>query len=192
VGRFLGQFKIKKGDDRGATVVEAAMALPILLLILIAIMELGLAFKDYLTVSYISREGARIGALAGDDPEADCAILRGIGEIVTTGDLQRINRIEIYKSDAAGGQGVTNTAVYKPGQDPTLCTVPADPTDGWTLNSGPWPPTSRQTAVGTNPLDIIGVRVILDRTWVSGLPPFSGGFQVNESTITRIEPEVFD
>ncbi len=188
----MGRLKLRKRGDRGATLIEAAMALPIMLLILIAIMELGLAFKDYLTVSYISREGARIGALAGDDPEADCAILRGIGEIVTSGDLARIDRIEIFKSDAAGGQGVTNTAVYKPGQDPTLCNVPALPTDGWTLNSGPWPPTSRQTAVGTNPLDIIGVRVILDREWVSGLPPFNGGFQVNESTITRLEPEVFD
>ncbi len=184
----------RRRADRGATLVEAAIAMPLLILVIIGILELGLAFKDYMTVSYLSREGARLGALAGNDADADCTILKGLGAIVTTGDLSRINRVEIYKADnSTGAQGATNTAFYQTGQDPTLCNVPALPSDGWTVNSSAYPPLNRNTSVSaTQPLDIIGVRVILDRSWVTNFPPFSGSFQVNEATITRMEPEVFE
>lgn len=184
----------KQTGEHGATLIEAALALPILILVIVAILELGLAFKDYLTVSYLSREGARIGALAGNDPEADCAILRGLGEIVTTGDLARINHVEIYKADnSTGAQGATNTATFKIGQDPTLCSVPAQPSDGWIINSSAYPPLGRNVTVGaSSQLDIIGVRVILDRAWVTNFPPFSGSVQVNETTVSRLEPGVFE
>ncbi|MGF1616973.1 MAG: TadE/TadG family type IV pilus assembly protein [Acidimicrobiia bacterium] len=184
----------KRTEERGATIVEAALALPILILVIVAILELGLVFKDYLTVSYLSREGARIGALAGNDPEADCAILRGLGEIATPSDLARINTVQIYKADnSTGAQGATNTATYQVGQDPTLCSVPAQPSDGWTVNSSAYPPLGRNVTVGpSSQLDIIGVRITLDRSWVTNFPPFSGAMQVNETTITRLEPGVFE
>lgn len=184
---------MRRESDRGASLIEAAIVVPVLLLVVIGILELGLAFKDYLTVSYLSREGARIGALAGDDPTADCAILSGIGDLATPGDLARIDRIEIYQaSQSTGAQGATNTAVYNDPNDPTQCSVPADPMDGWTITSVGWAPTSRNTAVGSTPLDIIGVRVILTRSWITGFGPFSGTATVDESTITRMEPEVFE
>lgn len=176
--------------------VEAAVVLPILLLVVIAILELGLAFKDYLTVSYLSREGTRIGALAGDDQFADCAILRGIGELATSGDLARVDEIQIFRANQSTGAqipGSTNVASYVAGRDPTICNVPSDPSiDGWTFSAVTWPPTSRQTVVGSTPLDIIGVRVILTRSWVTGFGPFSGDATLDESTITRLEPEVFE
>jgi Flp pilus assembly protein TadG len=173
--------------------VEAAIIMPLLLLVVIAILELGLAFKDYLTVSYLSREGARIGALAGDDMTADCAILSGLGDLINSKDLARLDRVEIYQANQnTGTQGATNVAVYNAPNDPTQCTVPSDPMDGWSITSVAWPPTSRNTAVGTNPLDIVGVRVIMTRSWITGFGPFSGTSTIDESTITRLEPEVFE
>ncbi len=168
--------------------------MPLLLLLVIAIMEYGLAFKDYLTVSYLSREGARIGALAGDDMTADCAILVGLGDLVTPGDLSRIDYIEIFQANqSTGAQGATNRALYVDGEDPTICTAPTPSVnDGWNITTVGWPPTSRNTAVGTNPLDIIGVRVVLTRSWITGFGPFRGSATVDESTITRLEPEVFE
>ncbi len=169
--------------------------MPILLLVVISILEFGMAFKDYLTVSYLSREGARIGALAGDDQTADCAILTGLGDLITPGDLARIDYIEIYQADqSTGAQGATNRAFYVDPNDPKKCTVPAAFDDGWNvtaIGSG-YPPSSRNTAVGTNPLDIIGVRVVMTRSWITGFGPFSGTATVDEATITRLEPEVFE
>jgi Flp pilus assembly protein TadG len=191
---FRGTNQKRQGSSqRGASLVEAALAFPILILIVMGTLEIGLAFKDYLTVSYISREGARLGALAGDNPEADCAILEGIGELATSNDLDRIDEIQIYKAHpVTGAQGLTNIAVYNPGDDPTICNVPAGPTDGWTVNPIAWAPTSRQTTVGSTDLDIIGVRVIMTRDWVTGFPPFRGSFTIDESTITRLEPQAFE
>jgi Flp pilus assembly protein TadG len=185
--------RLRSLRERGATLVEASLVFPILILIVMGTLEIGLAFKDYLTVSYISREGARIGALAGSDPEADCAVLRGIGELTTDGDLNRITQVQIFKADeGTGAQGLTNTATYNPGKDPTICNVPSTALDGWTINPINWAPTSRQTIVGSNSLDIIGVRVILSRDWVTGFPPFRGSFQIDESTLTRMEPKAFE
>lgn len=174
--------------------------MPILLLLIVAIMELGLAFKDFLTVSYISREGARIAALSGDDVAADCAILTGLGDLIAPGDLERIEEIQIYEANPnTGAQGATNRAVYNAGEDATICTQPTGgaPNDGWSITylGAGYPPTSRGVAVsattgGAN-LDIIGIRVILDRNWVTGFGPFSGATTVDESTITRMEPEVY-
>jgi Flp pilus assembly protein TadG len=192
---------IGRKREQGASLVEAAIVLPILLLIIVGIMELGLAFKDFLTVSYISREGARIGALAGDDTAADCAIVSGLGDLITTGDLARIQEIQIFEADPnTGAQGASyNRAIYNDGEDPTICTSPSggQPGDGWTITSvgAGYPPTSRGVAVssttGGSNLDIIGIRVILTRDWVTGLGPFSGSMNVDESTITRMEPEVY-
>jgi len=179
--------------ERGASLVEASLVFPILILIVMGTLEIGLAFKDYLTVSYISREGARLGALAGDDPEADCAILEGIGNLATSKDLDRIDEIQIFKADeGSGAQGLTNVATYNPGKDPTICNVPSTVLDGWTISPVAWTPTSRQTTVGTDTLDIIGVRVILTRSWVTGFPPFRGTSVIDESTLTRLEPQAFE
>jgi Flp pilus assembly protein TadG len=179
--------------ERGASLVEAAMVFPILILIIMGTLEIGLAFKDYLTVSYISREGARLGALAGDDPDADCTILRGIGGIATARDLARIDEIQIFQADVnTGAQGATNVATYIDGADPTICNVPSTPLDGWSITPIAWSPTSRQTTVGTSSLDIIGVRVLLTRSWVTNFGPFRGTAQIDESTLTRLEPQAFE
>lgn len=176
--------------------VEAALVFPILIMIIMAMLELGMAFKDYLSVSYLSREGTRIAGLAGADPMADCAVLVGIAGLATPGDLERIQAVQIYRAEEATGNQImtdTNYGTRIVGNDPTVCSVPNDPDiDGWLITES-WAPTSRRTAVGSTPLDIVGVRVILERGWITGFPPFRGPpWLIDESTITRLEPTVFE
>jgi Flp pilus assembly protein TadG len=183
-------------SSRGATLIEFSLIFPIMILLVIAILELGMLFKDFLTISALSREGARIGALAGDSPEADCAILLGLETLATPTDLARMtdgtNQVEIFRASVNGGV-VTgpNTADYE-GGGPAKCSVPAEVDDTWTYNSSPWPPSSRNTEVGqgVSP-DILGVRIQVTHQWITGFPPFRGSVQIDETTITRIEPEVF-
>jgi Flp pilus assembly protein TadG len=167
--------------------VEFALVLPILFLILISIFELGLAFKDFLTVSYMAREGARLSAFLGTDPDADCTMITTLASNISTADLNRLQRIEIFRADTAGNQVAadTNTFTYT-GTDPLDCT-------DWTQVIT-WPSTDRQTEVdtdGTPPLDVIGVRVVITHTWISQFPPYFGSFSINENTIVRMEPEAF-
>ena len=57
------------GADRGASAVELAIVLPVLLLVLGGIIDFGLAFTTQMAVTQAAREGARMVALnysAGD------------------------------------------------------------------------------------------------------------------------------
>ena len=62
--------RINRTDDRGATLVEFALVIPLLLLILFGIAEVGrfLAVKE--AVNTASREAARYGSVTGLSPTA--------------------------------------------------------------------------------------------------------------------------
>jgi len=182
----------RDAGNRGSTLIEAAIVLPVILLVVLGTVEIGLAFKDFLTVGAMSRDGARIAALSARDAESDCAVLKGIAAIGTQGDIDKIDDVQIYKAaEGTGAQGVTNTWTYN-GGDADTCTVPRDPiNDGWDPGTTGYPPSSRNTTIGSTSLDIIGVRITLTRSWITGFPPFRGSFTVDETTITRVEPEAF-
>lgn len=183
-----------RGKQHGAALIEMALAFPLIVLMIVGTIEIGMAFKDYLSVSAASREGARIAALAGTNPQSDCAVLTGIAGLITPGDLARIDRIEIYQAaEGTGAQGATNRAFVDTSGDPSICNQPVHGVnDGWTITILNYPPTSRQTTVGDENLDIVGVRAVMTRSWLTGFPPFQGSFTIDETTITRLEPEAFD
>ena len=179
--------RAKDKKERGATLVEFSLVLPILLLVLFGIFEIGMAFKSYLTVAYLAREGARLAAFTGTDINADCTTVTSLALQMGAQDLARLDRIEIFKADAAGNQnaGTTNTFRFT-GLDPADC-------NDWTKTIN-WPSTTRQTDVdpsGTPPLDVIGVRIVIIHPWITQFPPFYGNLNVNENTIVRMEPEAF-
>ena len=173
--------------DSGATLVEFAIVMPLLLLLMIGIMEVGVAFYDYLTVERATLEGVRTASFTGDAIDADCHTITNIVSDLPGGFLERITQIEIFHADANGNQipGQTNIWQYLNGD-------PADCINSWfTLPT--WPSTSRYTTAGpSRPLDIIGVRIRMDRNWISNFPPFTGGYTVDEASILRMEPEVFE
>ncbi len=54
-------------NEKGQSLVEFALVIPLLMLILMAIIEFGLMFNSYITISNASREGARLASLGGSD-----------------------------------------------------------------------------------------------------------------------------
>ena len=62
--------------DSGATLVEFAIVMPLLLLLMIGIMEVGVAFYEYLTIERATLEGVRTAAFTGTTKDADCAAIR--------------------------------------------------------------------------------------------------------------------
>jgi Flp pilus assembly protein TadG len=166
-----------------------AMIFPMLILILIGIFELGGAFRDMLTTSNAVRDGVRILTAKGDDIDADCAaLLAAVDTLTLAGRFDDLQRIEIYKADANGNQigaGTTNTYTFTFG----------DPEDSNDWNGYPatnYPPSSRYVlAGGATPLDIIGMRIVHRHDWFTQFPPFTGFITINETAISRVEPEGF-
>lgn len=53
----------RERNDKGGSMVELALLLPLLLLILAGIADLGRAFHDYIIITNVAREGARYASL---------------------------------------------------------------------------------------------------------------------------------
>jgi Flp pilus assembly protein TadG len=56
-------------NEKGQSLVEFAILLPVLLLLLMGILEFGLMLNSYLTINNSAREGARFGIVAGSNLE---------------------------------------------------------------------------------------------------------------------------
>lgn len=170
--------------ERGVTLVEGAIILPVLVLIILSIMELGLAFKDFLTTDFAAKEGARVGALAGNDPDADCNIVQSIIAGYTATDLDRLDSIAISQVDSNGNLGVTNTWTFS-GTDPTDC-------GDWNKTNA-WPSIGRDVTMGPSAqLDILAVTIDTRHDWVTGFPPWRGQINIVRTAIQRLEPEAFE
>jgi Flp pilus assembly protein TadG len=61
-------------NERGQTMTEFAIILPILVVLLFGIAQFGIAFNNYITITDAARAGARKGAVSrnSSDPTGDC------------------------------------------------------------------------------------------------------------------------
>jgi Flp pilus assembly protein TadG len=61
-------------SERGQTMTELAMILPLLLILVFGIIQLGIAFNNYLAVTDAVRAGARKGSVSrlSGNPTGDC------------------------------------------------------------------------------------------------------------------------
>jgi Flp pilus assembly protein TadG len=93
-------------SERGQTMTELAMILPLLLILIFGIIQLGLAFNNYLAVTDAVRAGARKGSVSrlSGNPTGDCVTAaRNAGA-----DLQQSKF------------NVTCTSTWQPGADVTV------------------------------------------------------------------------
>ncbi|MEL7208023.1 MAG: TadE/TadG family type IV pilus assembly protein, partial [Actinomycetota bacterium] len=187
--------RARRRDDRGATLVEFALVLPLLALLAFGTVEFGLAWRDSMTISNSLRSGARGGSNSSDDRMADFNILKQVESAIREIDNTRIERVVIFKSTDPDGVApsacVAGTAVsgvcnvYTATQMENLT---ASDFDSPTCTNDPdthWCPTSREDrqVVGA---DYLGVWVQIHRDWVTGLFPPSTGLTMTDSAVMRL------
>src|SRR5579871_1513748 len=88
---------------RGQALVEFALFLPILLLILVGIGDTGLMLSTYSSVSYASRQGARLleanGANTDSDPDPTI-IQATVNDLIAAGiSIKGLKSITIYSTN---------------------------------------------------------------------------------------------
>ena len=54
-------------NERGASAVEFALILPILVMLVFGIFEFGIAYNNYISLTHAAREGARLAAVNMDE-----------------------------------------------------------------------------------------------------------------------------
>lgn len=199
-------------DERGQGLVEFTLVLPLMILLLLGMLEFGLAFNHHMTLEYATREGSRTGSGLSKGGSSNCVagvdaqmidaqtvaaaqrILKSPGSPIRMAD---ISELRIYRADAAGGQigSQVNVWRYTPGAgpdiDPSLLGV--DRLD-FTASSTGWPVCSRSS--GPNP-DSIGVRIAYTyrfSTPLGGVMEMLGGTRltqlaINDQTVMALNPD---
>ncbi len=170
--------------ERGATLVEAAFVYPLLFVALFAIVEFGLAFKDYLTVSHAARDGARAGATYGNIQEADILILEDVHRALSTAGLTDGIKVRVF--DPINGKGTTYD--YDP-SDPRCDWRPCpDPAAGALYRVPDWNPLTRDVTAPFT--DRLAVEVTFTHHWITSFFLDETDFAVVADF--QIEPQVFD
>lgn len=165
--------------ERGQGLVEFALVVPLFLLILVTMIDFGMAFYTNLTVQYASREGARVGsALAAGSSTLPCAqvdnyVMAAVQRVLESAGLAidlnasgggGVSWVKIYKADASGvgwTSSTVNTWTFSAGAGPTV--------DGRVLDfvksgSDGWSACGRSN--GTPP-DSIGVAINYTYAWIT-------------------------
>ena len=88
----------RKGED-GQSLVEFALVLPIFLLVLFAIVDFGMAFHAWITVTNSAREGARIGSVHAPSAAIEQRV-RDTSDTLDQGNLS----VSVSNADDQGGQ----------------------------------------------------------------------------------------
>ena len=158
--------------ERGQSLVEFAVLVPVFMLILIGMLEFGLMFNHDLTLQYASREGARVGSALGcgansNIPTCDYAlpnctpvpspgcdevdkyIVAAVQRVLEASgspiNMSQIGTIVIFRATSTGGVvgSNTDTWTYSKGNGPT---VSGQALDFVRQGSNGWADSSRVTS----------------------------------------------
>ena len=179
---------------------EAAIISPVFFALLFGVIEMGVLFRDHLTITNATRDGARTAAASGNDIDSDFRILQTINQSAAAAARGDIKRIIIFTASStsdkppaacksAGVDGVCNlytTADFSRPQSDFDCLDPAID-----LHFCPWgpvspsgPPYYRDTRMSA--LGYIGVYIEMEHRYVTGF--FGRTVTIHDTSVVRIEP----
>ncbi|HHW23040.1 MAG TPA: pilus assembly protein [Clostridiaceae bacterium] len=92
--------KCKKTCNKGQSLVETAIMIPVILLIILGIIDFGLLFNNYILITNASREGARLAALGVSDSE----IIQAVHDMTPTLDSAKMS-VQISPSPSLRKRG---------------------------------------------------------------------------------------
>ena len=98
--------KIEIRSERGQSLTEFALALPILALLLFAVIQFGITFNNYVTLVDATRAGARKGAVGREQQNPASAVTAEV----------RASAKDLDQSDL----NVTVTSTWQPSADVTV------------------------------------------------------------------------
>src|SRR4051794_36231505 len=195
-------------NERGQTLAEFALVIPVFMLFLVGLIEFAFAFNAQLTTNYASRAGGLAAAEAGNQGAADCLILDAVERSMSSpADAGAIARIDIQRTNPSGASVYATSSYRRSGS--TTCTR----LDGTTLRvpysstASGYPASQRCNILGPTgcPLlspvrttvDTIAVQITYDYAWKTPLSSVMGvlggsmsrsGWTFTERNVFRMEP----
>ena len=182
--------------QRGQSIVEFALIVPLMAVMLSAILEFGLAFDANLGLEAASRQGARTGASLGNfgtqgvcsgaigalaEATVDPAIVNAVATSLSSAGIEMTTvKISIFGVDATG---VANTGINKYKWDTATSAFVADGAYSWTACG------RHDGTFGGGIYDAIAVQITYTYTSRTGLLAiFTGGLPMTSKAIMPIGP----
>lgn len=100
------------GREDGQAMVELALVLPVLCLLLFGVIQFGIAFNNYLTLTDAVREGARQGAIARFQPDPQTFTSNKVISSAVGLDTSQLDVTVTPSAAWTPGSDVTVTATY--------------------------------------------------------------------------------
>jgi Flp pilus assembly protein TadG len=98
-------------DQQGQTMTEFALVLPVLALLLFAVIQFGIVFNNYITLTDATRAGARKAAVSRQDPNRDSVVVSAVRDSATDLSGAKLS-VPPPSSTWQPGDDVTVTASY--------------------------------------------------------------------------------
>src|SRR6201984_3061728 len=103
--------RIQIRNEQGQAMTEFALVLPVLALILFAVIQFGIVFNNYVTLTDATRAGARKAAVSRDDPNRDADVMAAVQNSASHPDGAKPS-VSPPPSTWNSGDDVTVTASY--------------------------------------------------------------------------------
>jgi Flp pilus assembly protein TadG len=103
--------RIQIRNEQGQAMTEFALVLPVLALILFAVIQFGIVFNNYVTLTDATRAGARKAAVSRDDPNRDADVMAAVRSSASDLDGSKLS-VSPPSSTWDSGSDVTVTASY--------------------------------------------------------------------------------
>ena len=97
-------------NENGQTMVEFTLVLPILCLVLFGVIQMGIVFHDYITITDATRAGARVAAVSKMDPNRVSKVSTAVKNSAQNLDQSQVS--SSVSSSWAHGADVTVTTTY--------------------------------------------------------------------------------
>jgi Flp pilus assembly protein TadG len=103
--------RIQIRNQQGQTMTEFALVLPVLALILFAVIQFGIVFNNYITLTDATRAGARRAAVSRQDPNRNSVVISAVRSSATDLKSSKLS-VPPPTSTWDPGADVTVTASY--------------------------------------------------------------------------------
>lgn len=194
----------RRGDERGNALVEAAIIIPVLMIITFGGIEFGIGFSQQGGLQSVARAGARLAATETDAdcipgaplcaatvPHTEIGVLtaNAVNAALAQTSIPKLTDLYVYQVDSAG-----NAVGYSGAFGPSSCSgsdcihFSANAAhNSYDLSSigGSWPKTDRD-ACSLN-ADRVGVTVQGQFQFLTGLVG-SGNISLRETAVLQLEP----
>lgn len=205
----------RRRGENGAVAVEAALVLPLVMLLVFGIIEFSLLLRDYVSVTSSARAGIRLAsAEAGSGPctsdATDTTLCTAptstpelaqdtadaVDRALTSVDRTAVQYLLVYEANAKGYPCTTatgcSTATAVPASSQFTCTGYINcVTFTWNATKGAFRYTSgawdsRTISACVNAQDSVGIYLRTDHKLVTGL--FGSKLPVNDRSVAKFEP----